>query len=204
MNALHMMGTLLLGMALSSHALAQNRGSDGPPSKASEAPVEARDQSLLDELQQGLSVGDREAVLALFEYFEGLVGPREAATDRQILGHFLRLLDEEFGHPQSFERLQTLSSRYVSAQVESATADQWNASPCLFKSHPLKTVFEYGGTPRPADLIVTICTGPHVERPALRQIEFRFVNPDVATGRKVQSIIQRTVVEARRLTTSDR
>jgi hypothetical protein len=151
-----------------------------------------------------LSAGDRDAVLGLFEYFEGLVGPGDAATDRRLLGHFLRLLEEEFGRPQTFERVQTLSNRYVSSYVESASDEQWNASPCLFKSHPLKTVFSHGGTTRPAELVVTICTGPHVERPALRQIEFRFVNPDAATGRKVQSILERTVAEARRLTASAR
>jgi hypothetical protein len=214
---LRMLALVVAGTALAHDALAQSgfhkwidaegrvHYSDRPRPESdmlAETAVAASDQALLNQFEHGLRTGDREAVLGLFRYFEELVGPRDAAVDRRIVGYLLRLMEEEFGRPRAFERSLGVSSRYVSAQVESATDAQWNASACLFKTYGLKTHFAIAETTRPAELVVTVCTGPRIERPALRQIEFRFVNPDVTSARKVQAVLERTMVEARRVTGS--
>ena len=117
-----------------------------------------------------------------------------------VVGRSLGLVREEFGRSLAFEEMQTSSGRYVSARIESASAQQWNASECLFKTYALKTVFLQGETRQPAELVVTVCTGPQVERAALRQIEFRFPNSDARTMQKVQAVLTRTIADARRLT----
>jgi hypothetical protein len=212
--------TLLVGLVLMSHTLAQSgihkwidaegrvHYSDKPKPEADKfagtSSVEAKDQALLDQFQQGLSTGNREAVVALFRYFEEVVDSRIATADRRIAGYFLRLVEEEFGRPETFFPSQTLSRRYVSTLFESSSDEQWNASACLFKSYVLKTVFGYADSKRPAEVIVTICTGPRIERPMLRQIDLRFVSPDAVTGKKVQFILERATLEARRAVASGR
>ncbi len=108
-------------------------------------------------------------------------------------------MKEGFGRPLAFEAAPTLSLKYLSTRMESASADQWNASDCLFKTYALKTVFVEGETRRPAELVLTVCTGPRVETAALRQIEFRFTNSDTGTAQKLQAVLARLMVEARRL-----
>ena len=46
-------------------------------------------------------------------YFEELVGPRDAETDRRIVGYVIRLVEEEFWRPYTFDLWPTLSNRYV-------------------------------------------------------------------------------------------
>jgi len=93
---------------------------------------------------------------------------------------------------------------FGSTRIESTFAEQWNASDCLFKTYGLKTVFVEGETRRPAELAVTVCTGPRVETAAVRQIYFRFTNPDAAVAQKLQSVLIRAIAENRRLTTPHR
>lgn len=213
---------LLLSLALGEYAFAQGRMyrwtdaegrvhyTDTPPPAPAEppapkadeppaAPAEARDRALLDATQRGLAAGNVDAVVSLFRYFEETVGAREAATDRKVVGFFLGLVKAGFGRPGGFEPARGLASKYVSARIESATDEQWNASGCLFKSYALKTVFAEGANRRPAELVVTVCTGSRVEKAALRQIEFRFTDPDGATTQKVRELLRRAIEEARRL-----
>jgi hypothetical protein len=187
--------TALLALSIDTQALAQDHAS-----RASETPAATAPQGLLEQLLEGLRDGNRETVLTLFEYFEHLVGARDAAADRRIVGYVLELIEQEFGRPQRFERLQAPSTRYMSADVESAADEQWNASPCLFKSFAVGTVFAQSDAMRPVELAVTVCTGPQVERPALRRIEFRFLSPDARTVEKIRSVLERTRAEARRPT----
>ena len=63
-------------------------------------------------------------------------------------------------------------------------------------------MFSEGANRRSAELGITVCTGPQVEAPTLRQIEFRFTNPDGETARKVREVLARAIEEARRLTPS--
>ncbi len=215
-----MLLALLVSVSLGGQALAQDRVyrwtdaeghvhySDKPRApdapEAKPAPAEAKDQALLDQAQQAFAAGNVEAVAALFRYFEEIVGARDAATDRKLVGYFLGSVKEGFGRPVAFETAQASSLKYVSTRIESAAADQWNASECLFKTYGLKTVFVEGETRRPAELAVTVCTGPRVETAALRQIEFRFTNPDAGTAQKLQTVLAQLMGEARRLTAPHR
>jgi hypothetical protein len=196
MNTSCILVTLLVGMSIGTQALAQE-----PASKAGEPPAAASHHDVLDRLLEGLRDGNREGVLTLFEYFEPLVGARDAAADRQVVAFFLRLIEEEFGRPDAFARLAAPSIRYVSADIESAADEQWKASPCLFKSYAVGTGLAHSGVTRAVELAVTICTGPQVERAALRRLEFRFVSPTPETVAKVRSVLERATVEARRLIT---
>ena len=213
-----MLLALLVSVSLGEQAFAQGRiyqwtdaeghvhYSDAPrPPEASDAmpaPAEAKDKALLDQAQSGLIAGNVDAVSGLFRYFEEIVGARDAATDRKLVGSFLGLVKEGFGRPEAFEAAQTSSLKYLSARIESAGTDQWNGSACLFKDYVLKTVFVEGQTRRPAELVATVCTGPRVETAALKRIEFHFINPDAATAQKLQVLLTRLMGEARRLSTA--
>lgn len=217
--------SLLLCIALGTPALAQGRiyrwtdaegrvhYTDTPPPVSAEpdapkalpapaAPAEAKDKALLDQAQQGLAAGNVDALVSLFRYFEEVVSARDAAMDRKMVGYFLGLVKQGFGRAQGFQAARALSPAYVSARIESAAAEQWNTSDCLFKNYMVKTVFSEGANRRPVELLFTVCTGPRVEKATLRQVEFRFTNPDGETSKRTREVLTRTIEEARRLTGS--
>jgi len=112
---------------------------------------------------------------------------------------FLDTVKESFGRPQGFEPTGDPALGYLSTRIESAGAKQWNASDCLFKTYAITTSFVAGDLRRPAELHFTACTGPKINQPALRQIEFRFTKPDASLTSKLQAVMIRTMAEARRM-----
>jgi len=207
---------MLLWLAFGDRALAQTRmyrwvDADGrvhvtdtppPPSAGAHVPIEPADQAILARLEDGLTAGDVQAVVPLFRYFEEVVGAQEAATDRTVMAYFLNQIQEAFGRAAGFDAVLTPSARFMSARIESASADQWNASECLYKTYTLKTTIGAGETAQPAELVVTLCTGPRVERPTLRQIDYHLTSPTAETPQKIATVLTRTIVESRRLRAS--
>ena len=173
-----------------------------PPSAGAHPAIEPGDQKVLAQIEDGLTAGTIDTVVPLFRYFEEVVGTQEAATDRTVIAYFLGQMQEGFGRAKGFEAVLTPSSRFMSARIESASADQWNASECLYKSYTLKTTMGEGAAVQPAELVVTLCTGPRVEHPTLRQIDYHFTSPDASTAQKIGTVLTRTIGESRRLRSS--
>jgi hypothetical protein len=149
----------------------------------------------LEELAQGRPDG----VAALFRYFQEAVGADEAAKDQRIVKTFATLVIERLGRVESFEAATSTDPSFVNAFIESANADLWRNSECLFKAYAFRATLAKDGRRRAANVLLDVCVDGQVRPRWLRRLEVRLVRPDQETIDVMRGLFQALEQEIRRV-----
>lgn len=146
-----------------------------------------------------LRAANPDRITELFQYFPEAVGPNEARKDRDVVRSFLALMYKHFGRPQDFRSIGKTTKTFVNVFVESANADVWRNSACLFKSHAFATNFVDGTYRAPAEWLIDFCVDTNGKTIGLRKIDVHFTNPAPDTVARAQSFFKAFQEEVKRI-----